>query len=57
MPLSSIACRAAAMRATARSKSNSGSAASPEESSMESPAIPVSAALLTFAATSSGSTA
>ena len=45
VPLSSIACRAARIRSTASSKSKSGSFGSPEESSIESPAIPVSAAL------------
>ena len=57
VPLSSIACRAALIRSTARSKSKSGSSGSPEESSIESPAIPVSAASFTFAATPAGSTA
>ena len=54
MPLASIASRAARTRSTARSKSNSGSSASPEESSIESPAIPVAAASVTFSATRGG---
>ena len=57
MPLSSIACRAALTRSTASSNSKSGSASSPEESSIDSPAIPVLAASFTFAPTCAGSTA
>jgi hypothetical protein len=57
VPLSSMARLAAAIRSTARSNPKSGSAPSPVESSMESPAIPVSAARFTFSATPAGSTA
>jgi hypothetical protein len=52
-----MARRAARMRSTASGKSWSGCDASPVESSIESPAIPVSAARATLAATPSGSTA
>ena len=57
VPVSSIAARAARTRSTASSSENSGSAASPVESSIDSPAIPVAAARFTFAPTCSGSTA
>ncbi len=51
VPPSSVARRAAPIRSTAWSNSKSGSASSPDESAIESPAIPVAAARFTFAAT------
>jgi hypothetical protein len=48
VPLSSIARRAARIRSTESVKSKSGSDASPVESSIESPAIPVEVAVETF---------
>src|SRR5690348_14722356 len=57
VPIRSIACRAARIRSTASSRSKSGAAGSPVESSIERPAIPVSTARATFAATASGSIA
>ncbi len=57
MPLSSIALRAARTRSTASANSKSGAAASPVESSIERPAIPVAVAAVTLAATSAGATA
>ena len=56
-PWSSIAFLAARILATDRSKGNRGSAASSLESSIDRPAMPVSTARATFAATPSGSTA
>ncbi len=57
VPLASIARRAARTRSTASAKSNSGASASPVESSIEIPAIPVVTARATLAATPSGSSA
>ena len=54
VPLSSIARRAAWIRSTASEKSKSGLDASPVESSIESPAIPVAVAAATLAPTASG---
>jgi len=57
VPLASIARRAALTRSTARVRSNKGCEASPVESSIESPAIPVAVAAATLAPTSAGSVA
>jgi hypothetical protein len=57
VPLSSIACRVAWIRSTASVNSNRGSNASPVESSIESPAIPVAVAAATLARTAVGTIA
>src|ERR1019366_2924625 len=56
-PALSIAARAAFTRASARSKSYSGRAGSPVESSIDSPATPVAMQRVTFSAMRSGSSA
>ena len=52
-----MAARAARMRSTARANSNCGVAALPVESSIDTPAMPVSTASRTWRATPSGSSA
>ena len=56
-PPASMAARAARMRSTAVGMSRKGASASPVESSMESPATPVSTASRTLRATPSTSSA